>query len=99
MAVALRDVRHVALSQSFDPVAAVRAEQGDIELAVDDVLPLVRVGMPVQFAEATRIKVENHASDGLTNGEAARTDPPFAAEFVDRMRLLGQEPVLVRFRR
>jgi len=90
MSIALRDVRHVALKQRLDPVATVRSEQTDAELPVDDILSLVRVGVPVQFAQAARVEIEDDASNGLRNGKAALADPPFAAEFVDRMGFLGQ---------
>src|SRR3981081_844418 len=46
--VALRDVPDVPLLQLLDPVAPVRAEQGDAHLALYDVLPLVGGWMPVQ---------------------------------------------------
>jgi hypothetical protein len=68
----------------------VRAEQTDAELTIDDVLPLVRIGMPMQLAQAARLEVENNARDCLRYGEAIGADPPFAAEFVNRVRLLGQ---------
>src|SRR5262245_42714045 len=68
------------------------------ELAVDDVLPLVGVGMPMQFAQATRFEVENNAGYGLRNRKAVGTHSPFTTKFVDRVRLLGQQTVFVRFR-
>jgi len=60
MAIALRDVRDVPFGQRFNSIAAVRAEQTDAELTIDDVLPLVRIGMPMQLAQAARLEVENN---------------------------------------
>jgi len=36
----------------------VRAEHGDGDLTVNDVLPLIRIGVPVQLAQPARIKID-----------------------------------------
>ncbi len=99
MAIALRDIGHVAFAQRLDPVTAMGTEQRDVELTVDHVLPLVRIRMPVQLAQSSRVEVQDDPGHGLRDRETARADPPFAAELVDRVGLLGQEPVFVRCRR
>lgn len=43
MAVALRNEGYIALRQVFDPIAAMRAEQSDVKIAGDDVLPFIGV--------------------------------------------------------
>ncbi len=75
VAVALGDVADVALVERLGPVAAVRAEQRDADLALDDVLPLVGGRVPVQLAEAARLEVEDHAGDRLRDRERGRHRP------------------------
>jgi hypothetical protein len=65
MPVALGDVPDVALAQRLDAIPPVRAEQRHIDLAFEHILPFVRVGVPVQLAEAARIQFQDHAGDGL----------------------------------
>src|SRR4051794_30726835 len=99
MAVALRDVADIALLQLLDAVAPVRAEQGDTELAVDDVLPLVGIRMPVQRPQRAGIEIEHDAGDGFGDREAAGIDAPLAAALIGRVRRLRQQAVFVGFRR
>ena len=50
VSVPLRNVRNISLLQGLDAEPPVRPEQGDVHLTVDDVLPLVGIGMPMQLA-------------------------------------------------
>ena len=63
MPVTLRDVTDVSRMQKFRPETAVRPKHGHAYIAVDNVLPFVRVGVPVQLAERARFEVENYARD------------------------------------
>ena len=64
MPVTLRDVTDVSGMQEFRPETAVRPKQGHADIAVDNVLPFVGIGMPVQLAERAGFKVENNVSYG-----------------------------------
>src|SRR4029077_9542938 len=99
MSVTLRDVTHVADMQDFRPKTAVRPKHGHAHIAVDNVLPFISVGMPVQLAESAGFKVENDASHRRRNWKARRVDAPFATTLKHAMRRLGKHPKFVGLRR
>src|SRR5580765_1264086 len=98
MPVTLRDVTDVSSVQEFRPETAVRAKHGHAQIAVDNVLPFISVGMPVQLAERAGFKVENNASQRRRDWKARRVDAPFATTFEHAMRRLGKHPKFVRLR-
>src|SRR6476659_10201418 len=99
MPVTLRNVSRISGVQQFRPEAAVRPKHGHAHIAVDNVLPFISVGMPVQLAESARFKVENNSSDGCRNWKARRVDSPFATTFEHAVRCFRKHPKLVRLRR
>src|SRR5260370_39005613 len=99
MPVTLRDVTHVSDMQDFCPKTAVRPKHGHAHIAVDNVLPSMRLGMPVQLAESAGFKVENNASDRRRNWKSRRVDAPFATSFEHAMRSFRKHPKFVRLRR
>ena len=85
MAVTLRNITDIALPQCLDPEATVRAKHGDGNLTVNDILPLIRVGVPMQLAQPAWIKIEDDSGDGRRDRETRRIHAPFAATLIDRM--------------
>src|SRR5207249_9203001 len=79
--------------------SAVRSKHGHAHIAVDNVLPFISVGMPVQLAECARFEVENNAGHRRRNWKARRVDAPFATTFEHAVRRLRKHPKLVRLRR
>ena len=69
MPVTLRDVTGVSGVQEFRPETAVRPKHGHAHIAVDNVLPFISVGMPVQLAKSAGFKVENDAVIVVEIGE------------------------------
>jgi hypothetical protein len=57
--VALRNVTDVTVFQCLDAEASVRAEHRDSDPTVNDILPLICVGVPMQLAQRARIKIED----------------------------------------
>src|SRR6476646_2280682 len=98
MPVTLRDVTDVSRMQKFRPETAVRAKHGHAHIAVDNVLPFIGIGMPVQLAESTGFKVENDASHRRRDWKARRIDAPFATTFEHAVRHLGKHPKFVGLR-
>src|ERR1700746_1303884 len=99
MAVALRDVADVTRMQLFSTEAAMRTEHRHAEVAVDDVLPFVRVGVPVQFAQRAWFKIENDTGDRGRDGKSRRIEAPLAAAREHATGWLGKHPKLVRLGR
>src|SRR6266403_684651 len=99
MPVTLRDVTDVSRMQKFRPETAVRPKHGHAYIAVDNVLPFIGIGMPVQLAESAGFKVENDASYRRRNWKARRVDAPFATTFEHAVRRLGKHPKFVGLRR
>ena len=97
--VPLRDVADVALLQRLGPVTAVRAEQRRADLPLEDVLPLVGVRVPVQFAQCPRLEFEDGTRYGLGDRKLAGIDQPQPASLVVDERIIGEESILVRQRR
>src|SRR5947208_3719922 len=96
MAITLRNVSGVSSVEEFRPEAAVRSNHGHIDIALDNILPFVCVGVPVQLAECARFEVENYAGDRGRDWKSGRINAPFAAAFEHPMRRLGKHPKLVR---
>src|SRR5215813_1410835 len=96
MPVTLRDVTNVPRVQEFRPETAVRAKHRHADLAFNDVLPFVCVGMPVQLPKRARFKVENNACDRRRNWKARGIDPPFAAAFEHPVRHFRKHSKFVR---
>src|SRR5208283_239209 len=99
VAEALRDVADIALPQRLFAPASARAEQGHVEFAAQDVLPLGGVGMPVQFAKSARFHFEHDACHGRRNRKLRAIDAPLHAAAEGLERLLRKQTVLVRERR
>src|SRR5437667_1527142 len=96
MPVTLRDVADVPRMKLLDAEATMRTEHRHGQIAIDDVLPLIRVGMPVQLPQRARFKIENHAGDRSRNRKSRRIDAPFATAFEHAVRRVGKHPKLVR---
>src|SRR5436190_12129981 len=99
MPVTLRDVSGVSAVQEFRPETAVRPKHSYVDIALDNVLPFVRVGVPVQLAECARFEVENYARDCCCNWKSCRINAPFAAAFEHPVRRFRKHPKLVGLRR
>ncbi len=97
MPVTLRDVADVPKMKLLDAEATMRTEHRHTEIAVDDVLPFVRVGMPVQLAQRARFKIENYPGDRRRDWKPAGIDAPFATAFEHAVRRVGKHPKLVCF--
>src|SRR4029077_10564784 len=99
MPITLRDVTHVSDMQDFCPETAVRPKHGHAHIAIDNVLPFISVGMPMQLAESAGFKVENNAGDRRRNWKSRRVDAPFATTFEHAMWSFRKHPKFVRLRR
>src|SRR6476619_5910142 len=99
MPVTLRDVTGVSGMQEFRPETAVRPKHGHAHIAVDNVLPFIGVGMPVQLAESAGFKIENNASHRRRNWKARRVDAPFATTFEHAVWRFRKHSEFVRLRR
>src|SRR5258707_12997142 len=95
MPVTLRDVTDVSRMQKFRPETAVLPKHGHAYIAVDNVLPFIGIGMPVQLAESAGFKVENDAGYHRRNWKSRRVDAPFAATFEHAVRRPGKQPKFV----
>lgn len=82
MAIALRNVGDVAVTQCHDPITAVRAEHRAVKVTGDDVLPFVGVRVLAHLAQAARLQIENDVRDGLGNRETIGADALLAPELV-----------------
>src|SRR5207244_10017257 len=99
MPVTLRDKTDVSSVQEVRPETAVRPKHGHAHVAVDNVLPFISIGMPMQLAECARFEVENYARDCRRNRKSCRINAPFATTLEHAMRRFGKHPKLVGLRR
>src|SRR5258705_11708038 len=98
MPVTLRDVTDVSRMQKFRPETAVRPKHGHAYIAVDNVLPFIGIGMPVQLAESAGFKVDNDASYRRRNWKSRRVDAPFATTFENAVRRVVKHPKFLGLR-
>jgi hypothetical protein len=63
VSVSLRNVSDISFLQGLHSETSMRAEHRDADPTVDDVLPLVSIGVPMQLPERSWIKIEDHTSD------------------------------------
>src|SRR5215471_18905700 len=96
MPITLRDVTDVARVQEFRPETAVRAKHGHAELAFNDVLPFVGIGMPVQLPKRAGVKIENNAGECCRNWKARGIDTPFATTLEHPVRHFRKHSKFVR---
>ena len=94
--VPLRAEADVALLERLRPVAPARSEQRDADLTLEDILPLVGVGVPVQLPQRPRLEFEDRAGHGLGDRELGGIDQPEPAPLVVDDRIAGEELPLVR---
>src|ERR1044071_1426776 len=99
MAITLWDVTDVACTQEFRPKTTVRAKHRYADLPLDDVLPFISIGMPVQLPKRAGFEVENNASDCCRNWKTGGVYAPFAAAFEHAVRRFGKHSKFVRLRR
>src|SRR5215831_17741124 len=99
MPIALRYVPDVSFIKLLDAVPAVGTKHGYAYLAVDNVLPLVSGGMPVQLAQGSRIEIEHNTGDRLGNRKLRRIHTPLPSALENAMGWLDEQTVLVRLRR
>src|SRR5271167_673577 len=96
---ALRDVTDVALPQFFFAPAPLRAEQGHVEFAAQNVLPFGRIRMPMQFPQRASLHLQHHSGHGRGNRELRAIHAPLQTTAEGLKGLLGKQAVLVRERR
>src|SRR6478672_6781863 len=99
MPVTLRDITDISGMQEFRPATAVRPKHGHAHIAIDNVLPFISVGMPVQLAESAGFEIENNAGHRSRNWKARGIDAPFSTTFKHPVRRFGKHPKFVCLRR
>ena len=99
VAVALRNVSNVARFKDLGAKAAMGPEKCHADASRNDILPFGRGWMPVQFAQSAGFELQNDPGHRLRNWEIRRIHSPFSPPFVNRMRLLRRQAILVGERR
>jgi hypothetical protein len=62
---ALRDIANVALAESLLAPAALRAEEGHVEFAAENVLPLGSVGVSMQLTQRAGFHMHRDTGNSL----------------------------------